>query len=377
MSSARWREAIPSLLHAQVLGMELWQILGFVVLILASMLASRLVHRLVAMELERLARRAGLDLDPTLLRHTRGPLTWMIIGLLAHFGGPTLEPGPALVLMIVQVSRVVLLISMILLVSRVVDLMGHVIQTRAALTPNRLDDQVVPLVRRAVKLAMWGIGLVLIVQNMGIDVASLVAGLGLGGLAVALAAKDTIENFFGSITIFVDRPFQIEDWIVTDGGVEGVVLEIGFRSTRIRTFRDSVLTIPNGKLAGSVIDNLGLRRNRRVKMVVGLTYDTPRERIVAFTTAVERYLRDDPVVAAEASIEVHLEAFNASSLDVLVYYFLSVPDWHAELSVRGRHCLAILELAEQVGVSFAFPSTSLYVERLPVDTLGARHARGA
>lgn len=367
MSSERWQEALPSALHVAVLGVALWQILLFALLILAALLASRLVHRLVVMELDRLARRAGLALAPDLLGHLRGPLTGLVIGLLFYFGGPALEPGPVVTALIGHVSRVVLLVSTILLVSRGIDLVGQVILARAALTPNRLDVQVVPLVRRAVKVGLWGVGLVFVVQNMGIDVAGLVAGLGIGGLAVALGAKDTIENFFGSITLFVDRPFQVGDWIVTDGGVEGVVLEIGFRSTRIRTFQDSVLSIPNGKLAGSVVDNLGLRRNRRVKTLLSLTYDTSPERIKAFVAAVERYLRQDPLVAKDAAVEVHLEAFNASSLDILVYYFLAVPDWHTELSERGRQYLAFLGIAEQVGVFFAFPSTSLYVERLPVE----------
>ena len=367
MDSERWQGVLQASLHAQVLGLEMRQILGFGALVLAALLSSRLVHRLVAIELRRLARRAGLDLAPELLDHTRGPLTWLLIGLLFHFGGPVLEPGPVLAELIGHSSRLVLLISVILLASRAIDLAGHAVQARAAMTPNRLDDQVVPLVRRAVKVALWGVGLVFTVQNLGVDVASLVAGLGLGGLAVALAAKDTIENFFGSITIFLDRPFQVDDWIVTDGGVEGVVVEIGFRSTRVRTFHDSVLSIPNGKLAGATVDNLGMRRHRRVKTSLSLTYDTPPERIVAFMAEVERTLRRDPAVARDAAVEVHLEAFNASSLDVLVYYFLVVPDWHTELSERGRHYLAILGIAEEMGVSFAFPSTSLYVERLPAD----------
>jgi MscS family membrane protein len=212
-------------------------------------------------------------------------------------------------------------------------------------------------------VAIWVLAIVFILQNSGVAVSSVLAGLGLGGLAFALAAKDTVENFFGSLVLLTDRPFALGDWVVIDE-VEGIVEEVGFRSTRVRTFYNSVVSVPNGKLAVSKIDNYGRRTRRRVKTTLGLTYGTPRVRMEEFVQRIRALLEADPQVW-KGTIEVVLAGFGPSSLDVLVYFFLAVPDWHAELEHRGRLYLEFMRIAEEVGVSFAFPSTSVYVEALP------------
>ena len=164
-----------------------------------------------------------------------------------------------------------------------------------------------------------------------VDVA---AGLGLGGLALALAAKETVENLFGWITIFADRPFSTGDWVVLDNRVEGTGEEVGFRSARIRTFANSPVSAPNGKVATAVIDNLGSRQRRRVKITLGLTYDTPRGRLHAFVDGVRAVVRAHPRVSPEVQ-KIHFTNFGGSSLDILVYFFRDVPNWHEELAARG------------------------------------------
>ena len=129
------------------------------------------------------------------------------------------------------------------------------LEQKAQQTETKLDDQLVPLARRALKIFIVSIGTVFVLQNLNYDVASLIAGLGIGGLAFALAAKDTIANLFGSATIFASRPFQIGDWVVIGGSTEGVVESVGFRSTRVRTFYNSLIGIPNAKVADAVVDN--------------------------------------------------------------------------------------------------------------------------
>lgn len=352
------------LLGARLLGLEGWQVLGFVGLLLVALVARLLVHRLLVDQLARLARRLDLSLPAELLDRVRRPLAGLLFGLIFQLGVPSLKLGDPATATLLLLARALMSVSVILIASNLLDLGASLLAEKARRTETRLDDQVIPLTRRAAKVALWGVGVVFVAQNLGVDVASLVAGLGLGGLAIALAAKDTVENFFGSITIFADQPFQIGDWVVMENGTEGVVLEVGFRTTRIRTFHDSVVSVPNGKFATAIVDNMGRRRHRRVKTTLGLTYGTPTDRIAAYIQAVESFLRADPAVA-DGTLEVHLAAFGASSLDVMVYYFLDVPDWHAELKERGRHFLTFIRLAEETGVSFAFPSTSLYVERLP------------
>ncbi|MCA9571140.1 MAG: mechanosensitive ion channel family protein, partial [Myxococcales bacterium] len=239
-------------------------------------------------------------------------------------------------------------------------------------TESRLDDQLVPLVRKLLKGAVLVLGLVFVLQNAGVDVGSLIAGLGIGGLAFALAAKDTLANLFGSLTIFVDRPFQIGDWVII-GSVEGVVEEVGFRSTRVRTFYNSVVTIPNSQITNANVDNMGLRPRRRVKMMIGLTYDTPPDLLQAYVEGVRAILAAHPFV--QRTYEVHVYQFSSSSIDILVYYHLVVPGWTEELDSRSQNILEFMRLADELGVSFAFPSTSVYVESTPDKPLPARPLR--
>jgi MscS family membrane protein len=145
------------------------------------------------------------------------------------------------------------------------------------------------------------------------------------------------------------------------GEAEGVVEEVGFRSTRIRTFHNSLISVPNGKVAVSTVDNLGKRRVRRVKATLGLTYDTPPARLRAFVEALRARLRAHPAVA-QAPLEVHFSGFGDSALEVMVYFFLDVPSWSEELDTRAALFMGFLDDAEAAGVRFAFPSRSLYLE---------------
>ena len=145
--------------------------------------------------------------------------------------------------------------------------------------------------------------------------------MGLGGLAFALAAKDTVANLFGSATIFASRPFQIGDWVYIDG-TEGTVESVGFRSTRVRTFYNSLISVPNAKVVDSVVDNYGARQYRRVKAMLGLTYDTPPDKLEAFVVGVRELIANHPKTRKDL-FEVHFYEFGPSSLNVLVYFFLS------------------------------------------------------
>lgn len=345
-------------------GVAVWQVIYVGALLLAALLVGLMAQKLLADQLIRLATRLRISLDAKALGATRWPLTWFAAGAVLVAGLPEAQLGVRTSRILIFLSNVLLSVSAVLVASRLVDVGAHFFAKRATTTASKLDDQVIPLVSRAVKTAIWTLGGVFIVQNMGVDVGSLIAGVGIGGLAIALAAKDTAANVFGSLTIFTDRPFQIGDWVVLGGSVEGVVEEVGFRSTRIRTFYGSVISVPNAKVANETIDNMGQRVHRRVKATVGLTYDTPPETLQAFVEDIRAHLETNPAVA-EGAREVHLASMGASSLDVMLYFFLDVPGWTQELDERAKIYMEIMRLAKKHGVAFAFPSQSIYVESLP------------
>jgi MscS family membrane protein len=244
---------------------------------------------------------------------------------------------------------------------RFTDLISEILMDKALKTDNKFDDVLVPLVRKTVKIFIVAFGLIYGAQSLHINVIPLITGLGIGGLAFAFAAKDTIENFFGSIAVILDRPFEVGDW-VNIGGTEGTVIELGFRSTRIRTFYDSLITVPNAVLVRATVDNYGKRRYRRWKTYIGVQYDTPPEKMVQFVEGIRQLIKEHPHTRKDY-FHVYYNQFGPSSLDILLYVFHEVPDWSIELQERERLFIDIVKLAAELGVSFAFPTQTIHLAK--------------
>ena len=243
------------------------------------------------------------------------------------------------------------------------DVFSSYLAKLAQRTESTMDDQLIPILRRSLKIAVIVIGLLFILHNLDVNITALLAGLSIGGLALALAAQETLKNFFGSIMIFLDRPFQVGDWISSDG-IDGTVEEVGFRSTRVRTFRNSLTSVPNGRLADQTIDNHGLRVFRRFNTHLAITYDTPPKLITAFVEGLETIVKNHAYTRKDY-FEIHLHEMGSSSLNILFYIFFQVPSWSEELTCRHQILLQILELAETLGIRFAFPTQTLHMETFP------------
>lgn len=259
---------------------------------------------------------------------------------------------------------------------KVVDLAAEWFHRRALRTATRVDDLLIPLVRKSLKVFLLAFGLVFIAESLNLPITSLVAGLGIAGAAIAFASKDTIENLFGSVAVILDRPFGVGDWIQL-GDTEGIVEELGFRSTRVRTFYNSLVTIPNATLVRATVDNYGRRRFRRFKTVLSVTYDTPADRVEAFTEGIREIIRRSAFTRKDF-YEIHMNDFGAHSLDILVYMFFKVPDWSTELRERHRFCLDILRLAHALEVEFAFPTQTIHMAgETPIPPESPRARSGA
>ena len=164
---------------------------------------------------------------------------------------------------------------------RLIDLISNLLSRRAEKTSSRFDDLLVPLASKSLKIVVTLLGVLACAETFSLPIKGLLGGLGLGGMALALASKDAVSNLFGSFTVLIDRPFEIGDWVIAEN-IEGTVEQVGFRSTRIRTFYNSLITLPNSRLTTAVVDNMGRRRYRRIKTVIGLQYSTTPEQIDAF-----------------------------------------------------------------------------------------------
>ena len=233
-------------------------------------------------------------------------------------------------------------------------------------THGRLDDQLVPILHSFFTGLVIVIGVFRLLILFGVDAATMLAGATIGGLAVALASQDTVRNLIGTIMIFLDKPFHIEDWIEA-GEVVGTVEKVGFRSTSVRAADTSVYKIPNSKLSEIVINNKGLRLFRRYNTNLGLRYDTPPELIEAFVKGVREIIIAHPETRSD-SFNVEFTGFGDSALLVMINVYFKSLAWGVEQSSKHRLHIAIVKLAKGLGVDFAFPSTTVTIEQFPEKT---------
>jgi len=355
----RIAQQLPEPMRGTVLGVKIWQWLALVLLIFGSVVLGRLAELLLVGIQRKAIRKFFEDWDSDFEKAVTRRA-----GLLVAAGAASLLlPNIGLPVRFNQflfiVLKVLASVAAVLIGLAIVDLLFDAWKRVAAGTETKMDDQVIPLLRRTAEVLVWLIGSLFVLQNLDVDVGSLLAGLGLGGLAFALAAKDTLANVFGSLTIFTDRPFQIGDWVVI-GGVEGSVEQVGFRSTRVRTFYNSLVSLPNQTVANATIDNMGQRQYRRFKTVLALTYDTTPEQMEEFVAGVRASIEANPRTRKD-TFEVHWNSMGPSSLDVLVYAFFEVATWTEELQGRQELMAEWVRLARRIGVEFAFPTQTLHI----------------
>jgi MscS family membrane protein len=246
---------------------------------------------------------------------------------------------------------------------KLVEVIMHMYGLFAGKTHGRLDDQLVPLLDSFFTGLVIVIGIFRLLILFGVDATTMLAGATIGGLAVALASQDTVRNLIGTIMIFLDKPFHIEDWIEA-GEFAGTVEKVGFRSTSIRAVDTSVYQIPNSKLSEIVINNKGLRLFRRYNTNLGLRYDTPPELIEAFVKGVGQLIIAHPETRSD-SYNVAFTGFGDSALLIMINVYFKSPAWGIEQSSKHRLHISIVKLAKELGVDFAFPSTTVTIENFP------------
>ncbi|MDQ6975428.1 MAG: mechanosensitive ion channel family protein [Mariprofundaceae bacterium] len=300
------------------------------------------------------------QLDDILLTAAEKPVSWLILifGILItlHVLQP---PMPFLSVLAVadKIGRLAAIVTSIWFAWRMVDGLGIYFEVKAKETDSPLDDQLIPFVRKTLKIFLSITGVLVVAQNMGYSISGLLASMGIGGIAVAMAAKDTVANVFGSMMILLDRPFTVGDWIKTKD-FEGVVEDVGFRSTRVRTFAKTLVNVPNSLMANMVIDNIDARSKRRIKMRIGITYDTTPVQMQTAIEGIERLLREHTGVDQEYLL-VKFDEFEDSSLSIFLYYFSSSPVWEEYLQVRQEINMQIMDLLNDLGLEFAFPTRSI------------------
>ncbi len=331
--------------------------------LLGAIFVGLLAGKIVQSILRGLSRRwtqRGWEVRGIMFDNAASPASFALLSVGLWFGINYIHREPRLAEFSNNIIEFLLILAVGWFLFNLVEVINAGLVRLSEKTESKLDDQLVPLVRKSLRLFLVVVFALFVAQNVfGLDITGWLAGLGIAGLAVSLAAQDSIKNLFGSFTVLFDKPFTVGDWIVTEG-LEGTVEEVGFRSTRIRTFYNSLITLPNANLINASVDNYGQRQYRRWKTHIGVQYDTTPDQLVAFTEGIRELVRSHPYTRKDY-FQVWCHEFGDSSLNILIYIFHEVPDWSTELRERERLFIDIVRLADKLGVQFAFPTQTVHL----------------
>lgn len=336
------------------------QWMGLFVLILFAFIIERIIRLYLSRLIFKVLARSGIKISTELNKKFTLPMSILLFTAMWFLGVQLLEFDYKILAWFIRGAKVAFTFGSVMAIYQLVDLLCLYLEKKAQISENKFDDILVPLIRKSLKTFVIAVGAIAMGNALSLDMKGLVAGMGIIGLGVSLAAKDTLSNLFGSFTVLLDRPFRIGDWVNINNGIEGTVEEVGLRSCRIRTFYNSLITIPNGILTTANIDNYGMRSYRRFSTTLGVQYDTPIEKIEAFCSGIRTLIEKHPHTRKDY-YQVYINGLGASSINILLYVFFVTPDWAEELKERHRLICDILRLAKEMGVQFAFPTQTLHM----------------
>jgi MscS family membrane protein len=355
------REHLPErLLRKGPKGFVLWEWLALPVILAASGLLAWLLTLLLELGLRPLARRTAAHWDDLLLNRLRRPVRILLSVVFWGFAMPYVLITGQAERIVANFARVGFLLGLFFCVWRCVDVAVQIVRESDWLKSHPSAMGVIPLGYRLAEIAVATIAVVTTLQELGYPVTSLVAGLGIGGLAVALAAQKTVEHVFGGVMLSVDQPMRVGDLVRVDE-VVGYVEHIGLRSTAIRTLDRSLVTIPNGKLAELKIECLQARDHMRLHSQLGITYDATATQIDKLRDALQSFLQSHPKLWAGMPLRVHFVGFGESSLNLEIMAWWNESDWDRFLELRHDVLLQVMRIIEQHGAKLAFPTRTIHL----------------
>jgi MscS family membrane protein len=355
----RFGEELPDFLFRQELfRVQLWQWIGLLVIAAGAGLVSWLVAWLVLRALHPVVSRSESELDDQLIAAVAGPLRLGVA--IALFSGSllALRLAPPARAFFAAVTTTLAVIAATWLLTRLVDIVGSVLEQRLS-ARGEGANAFVPMGRKAVKVVIIALAVLAALDSFGFNVTALIAGLGVGGLAVALAAQKTLENLFGGATLVADRPVKVGDFC-RFGDKVGVIEEIGLRSTRVRTLERTLVTVPNSEFAALQLENFAVRDKILFRPRLGLRYETRPDQVRYVLSRIKEILDEHPRVDPDPA-RVRFVGFGDSSLDLDIYAYLTATDFGEYLQIAEDLNLRLMDAIEEAGTGFAFPSTTAYV----------------
>ena len=341
-------------------------------IILLTFVFRYIFGKVVFAGLKALAARTAAKYDDRFLEALERPASWFILFAGIFLAVRVLPLQAELQNIISILFRGLSMVIVFWAILRLFDVLGDALEEITGKGDSGVSA-LIPVIKKATRVFVIVVGMVMVIDNLGYSVGGIIAALGIGGAAFAFAAKDTIANLYGSFALALDRPFNVGDWVTIGDDVDGNIEEIGLRSTKVRTWPKTVLSIPNSILANKIINNWTRMPKRRVKQIVGVSYETSPDDVGALVEDIREILRRDEGVNQEF-ILVNFVDFGESSLNILVYYFTNTIAWLEHMKIRQRINLRIIRAVEARGSSIAFPTRTVYFEGAVAKGMGGSSA---
>lgn len=355
-------DQIPALTDHAWLGQPLWKYVASLIYIALAFLVARALNYIVNHWLKRIAKKTPTKYDDLILELLRGPVELVAFVIFLNIGLGIFDWPPRAQDYFSRGFVIVVACSLTYVALKLADLVLGLWREKFVSTQDRVfANQLVPLISKTVKIVVVIAAVLLTAENLHWEIKSLLAGLSVGGLALGLAAQDTVANLFGAIAVFLDKPFYVGDRIRVES-VEGTVESIGLRSTRVRNIDGHVVTVPNKLMGNAVITNISRRPTIRTEMNFGLTYDTPNSKLKRATAILEEVFRANPKTS---DLIVSFNKFNDSALNILVAHVWNGTDGKTYFAEMQEMNLQIKERFEGEGIEFAFPTQTTHVRTVP------------
>lgn len=336
------KERMPSWMGQDYFFLKTGQWIALLLLLFLSVIVSAITRTIIKLYVNKRVKESTL------------PFGLLVFSLVWLIGVRFLEFDVDVLAVFVRGAYILTAFSAVWSALYVVDYVAYRFEKTSSRTKYKFDDVLIPLLKKSAKVLVVSFGAILVAHSLTFDIASILAGLGIGGVAVAFAAKDTIANIFGSVTVIIDRPFYIGDYVILEKGIEGSIEQVGFRSTRLRTPYNSLVTVPNSVLANMSIDNYGMRNYRRFKTFLYVDHETLPEKLEQLCHQLRYIVQLNPLMLHEQS-QIYVNDISERSLNILINVFIQTNSSTIELEERQKFILAIMALATDLQIKIAKP----------------------
>ena len=353
-------DRVPFLRSREIAGIPLWQYVSSFIYIFLAFYISKFLDFLIRARVRKWATKTTTKLDDLFLELVRGPVKIVVFVILLHIGMKVYAWPEVLENFFSKSLKIFVACSITYVLIKGIDLLIGVWQQRSSTPGNeQFSRQLLPLIRKTLKVFIVVVAALVTSQNLGLNVTGLIASLSIGGLAVGLAAQDTLANLFGAVAVLTDKPCRVGDRIQVDG-IDGTVEQIGFRSTRVRNQDGYLVSIPNKTMGNAIITNIAQRPNIKTVMNFGVTYDTSAEKVERAVKILEEVFKPHPMTA---DLTISFNKFDSSALNILVVHLWNSTDMKAYLAGIQLLNLEVKRRFDAERINFAFPTQTLYLKQ--------------